>query len=408
MDSGTVDATDFGNAGSATISIVSITESSPGVFQVAVMPTSPGTLQLQILPLAILKDPADNALNTEAAILDETILTVEVAAEPPVGVRRLRVYLLGGQSNAAGRGDSSGLPTSPVNLQQAQEDVDFYDGAPLTTLRPRSQFGPEITLGRRLSESIGSPDDTRVAILKYGVGGTSLKTDWKPGGDATTAGDGPRYVSFQQVVADGLAALGTAYPDATIEIEGMLWVQGERDARDLDHGEYETNLNNFIADVRETYGAGLPFVVMRLASGQTNLPAVGLAGVRAAQTAVAAADPRVPLVDSDGFSLQSDALHFDALGQQQLGETSALLFLELLPFATPPVFEVLENGDFKVSIDDAFPDFLYSLETNSSLQDGGWTELESAVSTGSSVSFTLTPFVGEERRFFRLKRSTAP
>ena len=147
---------------------------------------------------------------------------------------------------------------------------------------------------------------------------------------------------------------------------------------------------------------------MRLASGQTNLPAVGLDGVRAAQTAVAAADPRVPLVDSDGFSLQSDALHFDALDQQQLGETSALLFLELLPFATPPVFEVLENGDFKVSIDDAFPDFLYSLETNSSLQDGGWTELESAVSTGSSVFFTLTPFVGEERRFFRLKRSTAP
>ena len=120
MDAATVDIGDFGNAGTAPVSIVSVTETSPGVFSVVVNPTGTGSLQLKVLAGAVLKDAAGNALATGSAIVGETSITVT----PPI--TRLRVYLLGGQSNADGRAVASGLPTTPVNLQQPQNDVDLF------------------------------------------------------------------------------------------------------------------------------------------------------------------------------------------------------------------------------------------------------------------------------------------
>jgi hypothetical protein len=76
MDASTVDAADFGNAGSSTITVGSITETSPGVFSVGVTPTSVGTLQLKINAGAVLTDAAGNALDTTSAIPDDTTLTV--------------------------------------------------------------------------------------------------------------------------------------------------------------------------------------------------------------------------------------------------------------------------------------------------------------------------------------------
>ena len=105
MDDTTVDIGDFGNAGTAPVSIVSVTETSPGVFSVVVNPTGTGSLQLKVLADAVLKDAAGNPLDTGSAIVGETSITVT----PPI--TRLRVYLLGGQSNADGRAPTSGLPT---------------------------------------------------------------------------------------------------------------------------------------------------------------------------------------------------------------------------------------------------------------------------------------------------------
>jgi len=253
----------------------------------------------------------------------------------PVGdpsVMRLRIVLVGGQSNADGRAAPSGLPTSPVDLRAPQEDVDFFyrvegGGATLTTLRPglseTSGFGPEITLGRRLADLYSEEPDTRVAILKYANGGTNLDSQWRAGGDGTTAGDGPEYLTFQQTVAQGLAAFAVAYPNASLDLEGMTWVQGESDAVAGRSSSYEANLTNFIADIRATYTPDLPFHIFRLSSQQTALNAGHLATVRAAQDTVAAADPRSSLIDSDAHPMKSDNLHLNAEGQQLLGDAFA-------------------------------------------------------------------------------------
>lgn len=328
-------------------------------------------------------------------------------APAPVVVKRLRVFLIGGQSNADGRANPAGLPTSPVNLQQPQEDIDFYENS-LTTLRPFSQFGPEITMGRRLGDSIADGQSTRIAIIKYAVGGTSLADDWKAGGDATTAGDGPRYVTFQQTVTQGLDALAAAYPEAVIEIEGMLWVQGERDVVRGMHDAYEVNLTAFIADVRATYGVGLPFVISRLSTAQTSLDAARMAVVRAAQAAVADSDPRAALLDTDGFGMLGDNLHFDAAGQQQLGNGGAGWLLDFFPFQSPPMIEARTAAEFGITVGDVFEGFVYTVESSGTMKPGDWEPGESKAAADGMVEFTVTPAPSENRQFYRVRRTLVP
>lgn len=252
--------------------------------------------------------------------------------QPVVTVTKLRVVLLGGQSNADGRTLISEYPTSPRNLQLPQHDVSFFykieGGSPtLTTLRPglseSAQSGPEILLGRRLADLYKGEPGTRVAIIKYANGGTDLKTDWKAGGNASTTGDGPEYVTFQQTVTQGLAALTAAYPEATVDLQSMVWLQGESDAVSGSASLYEANLTSFIADVRSTYGASLPFVIARLSSQQTNLDTTQLNLVRSAEDAVAEADPRTSIFSTDDFGIKADNLHFDGAGQQSIGSAFA-------------------------------------------------------------------------------------
>jgi hypothetical protein len=80
MDSTTVTADDFGNAGGAAITIGIVTEISPSVFTIQATPTNEGTLQLRINQSAVLKDLAGNSLDTTLSILDDTTLIVDGTA----------------------------------------------------------------------------------------------------------------------------------------------------------------------------------------------------------------------------------------------------------------------------------------------------------------------------------------
>ncbi len=270
---------------------------------------------------------------------------------PTLPAATLHVYLIGGQSNADGRGLNAGLPTNPVNLQAPQNDIPFYYRSPgyntgvYSTLRPGSAgspapangaFGPEITFGRTLADwtATNLPGD-RIAIIKYARGGTSLFEDWKAGGTATTTGDGSDYQIFQAVVANGLAALNgdPALADFTIQLSGMVWVQGESDVvsqgANASATNYGANLTDFIVDLRLTYGADLPFTFSRLSDNQTayttpaNLAAFNL--VRAGQSAVDNAIANTFLINTDpaAFAVGSDNIHFTAAGQIALGNAFA-------------------------------------------------------------------------------------
>lgn len=79
IDQGTVSAADFANAAVASPSgftIGTIMEISPGVFTVQVTPTTVGNLQLSIPATAVILDGANNLLDSDPAIDDNSIISV--------------------------------------------------------------------------------------------------------------------------------------------------------------------------------------------------------------------------------------------------------------------------------------------------------------------------------------------
>ncbi|MFT5108333.1 MAG: hypothetical protein ACI9UA_003977, partial [Pseudoalteromonas tetraodonis] len=106
MDGATVDAADFGNAGSSTISIGTISETAPGVFSIEITPVGVGTLQLEVISGASMTDSSGNPLDSASAITDDTTLTVDAATTGPIAVAS---YVYG--ANAA----SQPQPTSWQN-----------------------------------------------------------------------------------------------------------------------------------------------------------------------------------------------------------------------------------------------------------------------------------------------------
>ena len=76
MQASTVTAADFGNAGAASVTIGTVTETAPGVFSVQATPNTAGSLKLKVNAGADLKDVAGNALNTLSAIADDTEIAI--------------------------------------------------------------------------------------------------------------------------------------------------------------------------------------------------------------------------------------------------------------------------------------------------------------------------------------------
>jgi hypothetical protein len=79
MDTATLGAAGFGNAGTSAIQINSVNQPVPGVVAVTVTPVSAGTLQFRVLQGALLTDLSANPLDTTAALTDDTVITVNPA-----------------------------------------------------------------------------------------------------------------------------------------------------------------------------------------------------------------------------------------------------------------------------------------------------------------------------------------
>lgn len=266
----------------------------------------------------------------------------------------IRVFLIAGQSNAAGRARFKGRYTMLPErlrtwLEESEPKVDFFyhqeksdrafklgrcvnstiqetydEDSPGTIDKEGGHHGPEITFAERLSESFG-----RVAIIKYAKGGSSLYSDW------SASGPGPRYQIFLKTVEAGLSALAEKHPDTELVVSGMLWVQGERDAkaeRAVVHESYRDNLEAFIQDVREKLEVpDLPFVVSRLSNMQFKIfRKPGFANVRGAQDDIAANVANVGLIDVDDQCIRDDELHFATGGQQHIGRAAASLLIDML------------------------------------------------------------------------------
>jgi hypothetical protein len=258
-------------------------------------------------------------LNSRNAWIILVCLTFVVAFSQDAAATQYKVFLLGGQSNMDGRAAPSSLPAP---LQSPQPDVRLYEDWTLGALQPDSdEFGPEVTFGRSIADAF--PGD-EFAIIKHAKGGKSLDVDWDPN-------DGSTYSDFRTQVTKGKEKLEEG--GNSTEIVGMLWTQGERDAKlDRTTAQYQADLTEFIADVRTEYGADLPFFLSQLSVLQTDISEEQLGEIRLAQANVAAGDSNAYLINTDSFGVKStDNLHFNAAGQQSLGQAFATSYVATVP-----------------------------------------------------------------------------
>jgi hypothetical protein len=331
------------------------------------------------------------ALSFSLATFASLAASTAFAAEPVL------VFVLAGQSNMVGRGN--GLPESPDPLppelaSQPGIRYDHYnpaarspadngneyvnatstDWGPLEPKGTSRRYGPELTFGRALAAALPGRD---IAIVKMALDGTNLREHWvrNPLGEPTL-GLGPDtdllYKSqlyhalmgaFDSATYAGATAL--AYPaevtrldhalerlarqGLAYELGAVVWMQGENEANSTlaNAQKYGAWLSSLVSAMRQDLGApGLRFVIGRVsdnlyAANGGPVPAErssSVDAVRAAQEALAAADPYVGMIDTDDLpprpgEEQPYNFHFDSVGYRTMGERFASAFLAL---PTPP------------------------------------------------------------------------
>lgn len=252
------------------------------------------------------------------------------------------VYLLMGQSNMAGR------DRSELDRQVDDPRVLAFSAAgrwsvardPIHEKRGRTEpgEGPGIAFGKAMAEA--APDET-IGLIPCAIGGSSLDA-WRKGEE-----------HYERAVsrAREAARAGT--------LAGVLWHQGETDAANGRRAErYAGRLQAMFADLREDLGdPRLPIVVGEIGHFLDPEKQPHAEQIREALREVAAGDPRIELVGSDGLVDKGDSLHFDAASSRELGRRFAAAMSDLRseggvkvddpdegPVLPTRVFEQLEAG----------------------------------------------------------------
>jgi len=112
IDSSTVSAADFTNTGTSSMTIGTITQTSPGVFAVQVTPTSLGTLILQIPAGAQILDVAGNALDTTSNLSDGVQTVTVSKASQTINFPPIANHIVGDPSFNVSATATSNLPVT--------------------------------------------------------------------------------------------------------------------------------------------------------------------------------------------------------------------------------------------------------------------------------------------------------
>ena len=168
---------------------------------------------------------------------------------------------------------------------------------PIYVLAGQSNAGSLSVSASYVAAAQGSESYTLFNLLE---GGVSLspnvdKPDWYPFADGNPH-SGELYRELVAKIGHAIAETGGYFA-------GFIWAQGEADTGDDARARnYKANLEGLIAGLRGEFGDSFQTVLVPL----SNYPTViderpGWHDVRAAQLAVAAGDPKISILDADGY-----------------------------------------------------------------------------------------------------------
>lgn len=258
--------------------------------------------------------------------------------EPRDG-KKIKVFLLAGQSNMEGRADGTRLsPEDRQRVQKIQDRVQLaYNYEPirgLNAVKPSEEigeiygvdliFGPELFFGVAMAEAW--PEESFL-LIKFSAGGTSLhgawNADWQEDKAAVMEEENEArlYGKLVAYVKEVLAG----YDPTEYEIRGMFWVQGETDSgNETAAAAYGENLRKFIESLRRDMGKDeLPFILFQVGKGKVVEGMKRTAGNVPNVTLV----PQSPDPASDDYYSTIPNGHYDHEGLKLLGERFAEAFL---------------------------------------------------------------------------------
>jgi hypothetical protein len=236
--------------------------------------------------------------------------------------RNLELFLLIGQSNMAGRGaiEAGDRDVLPGIWAQAKDlswkpavDPLHYDKPEIAAAGLGRSFAKALTAARP-SSSIG--------LIPAAFGGSALD-EWKPGS-----------LHYTEAIRRTRAALRDGH------LRGILWHQGEADAKDENLARsYLQRFEAFIRQLRADLGApDVPVIVGELGRFYRNRPNGGAKFAEVVNAQLKHIPDSVPhsaFVSSEGLIDKGDATHFDTRSLHEFGDRYAAAFLRLDPSWRP-------------------------------------------------------------------------
>lgn len=232
---------------------------------------------------------------------------------------RMRVFLMVGQSNMAGRArvDSTDQVVVPRvwMLDSALQWLPATD--PMHFDKTGAGVGPGRAFGIAIAQHHSS---AYIGLVPAAVGGTSIAS-WAPGAqDPVTK----RY-PFDDAIRRARAAMQRG------ELAGIVWHQGEGDANAAGAPKYEERLRALIARFRaDLQSPDVPFIMGQVGRFPERAWNRYRVQVDSANRRVVETVPRTGLVSSAGLTHRGDTTHFDSRSARELGRRYAAKYLSVV------------------------------------------------------------------------------
>ncbi len=198
-----------------------------------------------------------------------------------------QLFLLAGQSNAVGQGDSLKSPVCKPNTTYEfdatiNQFIALKDpaGKPWKLFQRAGTGSVAPPFAKRFNELSNQP----VYVVTAARGGASCHRK-------AEMADYNTWDTNGQLFSDAVEKTEMAEAKSGIPLSGIIWMQGERDANAILAGqltpvEYQESLEGLIQRFREKFGKKLPFYIVQIAYQQDKRPD-GCQSVRDVQVAVA-------------------------------------------------------------------------------------------------------------------------